>query len=271
MKDHTTRIAVVQPAAYSGPREAENVDRAIAYLGEAADAGAQIVCFPELYPGPANPVNEFDADVLYQEARKRRVYVIRGRREEASDGAFYVAAEMIGPDGTSLGSYRRTTPAGPYIYRDIDVWNFDYQAGNQLPIFETPHGVVGLLVCSEVYVPELARALAHKGAEILFCPAGGLINELMPTWQIMIQARAIENLMFVGASQNLYGVEEGLGMIAGPESVIAQLSVPGIMIGDLDMARQRWLRQEQEKIEMPKQYRVVPGTLSWKDQIDSVQ
>jgi predicted amidohydrolase len=77
--------------------------------------------------------------------------------------------------------------------------------------------------------------------------------------------------MFVGASQNLYGVEEGLGMLAGPESVIAQSSVPGVIIGDLDLARLRWLRAQQEKIEMPKQYRVVPGTLSWKEQIDTVQ
>lgn len=258
-----TRIAVVQPAAGSGAREIENITGAVAYLREAAQAGAKIVCFPELYPGPANPENSFDTDVLYAEARELQVYVIRGRRESAGDGQYYVAAEMIGPDGSSLGSYRRTTPSGPYVYRDIDTWNFDYRAGDELPVFETEYGVVGMLVCSEVYVPELARTLARKGAEILFCPAGALINELMSTWQIMIQARAIENLMFVGASQNLYGVEAGVGMIAGPESVIAQSSVPGVIAADLDLARLRWLRQEQEKIEMPKQYRVVPGTLSW--------
>ncbi len=259
----TVRIAVVQPAAHSGNREHENVGRALQYLDEAAAAGAKIICFPELYPGPANPSNQFSADALYERARSLSVYIIRGRLEPATDGKFYVGAELIGPDGTTIGSYRRTTPTGPYVYRDIPAWDFDYQSADDLPVFETEYGKVGILICSEVYMPELARAMALKGAEIVFFPAGGLINELLPTWRTMLWARAIENLMYTAASQSLYGVEEGVGQIAGPEGIIATARDPGVLIADLDLERTRWLRSQQEKIEMPKQYRVVPGTLDW--------
>jgi predicted amidohydrolase len=259
----TVRIAVVQPAALSGEREQENAERSLAYLDEAAAAGAKIVCFPELYPGPANPKNSFSTDQLYEKARSLKVYVIRGRLEPASDGKFFVGAELIGPAGTSVGSYRRTTPTGPYVYRDIPAWDFDYQAADELPVFETEYGSIGILICSEVYMPELSRALALKGAEIVFYPAGGLINELLPTWRMMLWARAIENLMYTAASQSLYGVEEGVAQIAGPEGIVAGIKNPGVLVADLDLERIRWLRSQQEKIEMPKQYRVVPGTLSW--------
>jgi predicted amidohydrolase len=260
----TVRIAVVQPRSYAGAREAENVALAIRYLEEAAELGARIVCFPELYPGPAGVEVEFDADELYGAARRLGLYVLRGKREPASEGKHHICVELIGRDGMSKGVYRRTTPAGPYIYFDIDVWNFHYEPGDELPVFETEYGTIGMLVCSEVYMPELSRILALRGAEIVFYPAGGLINELIPTWRVMLQARAIENLMFTAVSQNLYGVEPGVAMIAGPEGVLASTDEPGVLVADLDLDRARWLREESEKIEMPKQYKVIPGTLEWR-------
>ena len=263
MASSSVRVAVVQPAAYAGEKESQNIARAVEYLREASAQGAQFVCFPELYPGPANPRNVFDTEVLYEKAREHKIYVIRGRREPAPDRRHFIAAELIGPDGESRGSYRRTTPAGPYVYRDISAWDFDYQAADDLPVFETEFGVVGILICSEVYVPELARALALKGAEILFFPSGGLINELSPTWKTMLWARAIENLCYTAACQSIYGVEEGIATIVGPEKVLQQSGEPGVLVAELDLERIRWLRNEQEKIEMPKQYRVVPGTLNW--------
>lgn len=258
------RIAVVQPRSFAGAREAENLPRAIGYLEEAAEQGAKITCLPELYPGPAGLTVDFDTQALYDAAKRLDMYVVRGKRESAANGKFHICAELIGRDGTSVGTYRRTTPNGPYIYFDIDVWNFDYEPGDELPVFDTDYGKVGLLVCSEVYMPELSRVLALKGAEMVFYPAGGLINELIPTWRTMVQARAIENLMFTAASQNLYGVEPGVALIAGPEGVLGSRDDTGVLIADIDLERARWLRSESEKIEMPKQYRVVPGTLDWR-------
>ena|SRR2546425_3621345 len=258
------RLGVVQPRAFRGEETPRNVDAAIRYLDEAAAAGAQLVCFPEGYPGPANPLHQYDSLPRLQErAKERGVYVVASRLAPAPLQGHHMALYLIDPEGRIVGTYHRTTPEGPYIYRDIPDWQFDYVPGDALPVFETTFGRLGLLVCSEAYAPELSRLLALQGAEIVLMPAGALLNELIPTWRTLIWARAIENLMYTAACQNLFGVEEGVGIIAGPEEILATAGRPGILIADLDLARIRWLREQDEKIEMPKRYRVVPGTLRW--------
>lgn len=259
----TIRIAAVQPRTFGMEDEAKNLDAALGYIDQAADAGARFVCLPEMYPGPVHPSVDFDTSALYEKAAERQVYVIRGKREPVGD-RHNVCAELIGPDGNRAGFYRRTTPEAPYIYRDLDDWSIDYTPADELPVFDTDYGKIGILICSEVYVPELARVLVLQGAKIIFYPSGGQINELMGSWRVMLQARAIENLIYTVACQNMYGVEEGVGMICGPEGVLAQDVGEAVIIADLDMDRLQWLRDEEEKLEMPKKYSVVPGTLRWR-------
>jgi|TARA_B110000263_G_C15228381_1_gene473356 predicted amidohydrolase len=257
------RIAAVQPRTFSGDDEAKNLDACLDYIDQAADAGAKFVCLPEMYPGPVHPSIDFDTTALYDKAAERQVYLIRGKREPAGD-QHNVCAEVIGPDGKSVGLYRRTTPSGPYIYQDLETWSIDYAPADGLPVFETEFGKIGVLICSEVYVPELTRVLVLAGAKLIFYPSGGHINELMGTWKIMLQARAIENLIYTAACQNMYGVEEGVGMICGPEGVLAEDGGEAVIIADLDMEHLQWLRDQDEKLEMPKKYSVVPGTLRWR-------
>ena len=262
------RVAAVQPIAFRGTEEERNVDEALRYLDEAADAGAQFVCFPEGFPGPSAVPLRYSADErLSAMARVRGLYIVAGSLEPAErPDCFYVTLKLIGPDGV-LGVYHRTTPTGPYIYREPPapgLWGFDYVTGNDLPVFGTPLGTIGLLVCSEIYVPELARTLMLQGAEIIFAPAGAMINELMPTWRTMVWARAIENLLYTVTCQNLFATEEGVAMIATPEGILAQRDDAGMIAASLDLDRIRWLREQDERIELPKPYRCIPGTLRWR-------
>lgn len=260
-------ISVVQPKTLRLGDESGNVERALRYIDEAVERGAQIVCFPEMYPGPAHPANEYSSDEVATRAKRHGVYVIKGRIHKERDGGrprHSVCADVIGPDGIVMGTYKRTEPLTGHIYRDVPAWNFDYLQGQDLPIFETRFGKIGVLICSEVYAPELARILALKGAEIVFFPAGALINELMPTWKAMVWARAIENLMYTAASQNLFGVEDGIGMICSPEAIVAEDRGEAVLVAEADLDRVRWLRETEQKVEMPKQYKVVPGLLRWR-------
>jgi len=260
-------ICVVQPKTFRKEQEPKNVEFAARYLDEAAEKGAQIVCFPEMYPGPANPMNNYDSELVNEKAKEHKLYVIKsGIRLEQRDPQprHSVCAQVVGPDGNVVGEYRRTEPLTSHVYKDIDAWGFDYLQFDELPVFETAFGKIGVLICSEVYAPELARILAMKGAEIVFFPAGAMINELMPTWKTMVWARAIENLMYTGACQNLYGVEEGVAMLAGPEGVLAENRGEAVLVAEADLARATWLREGEQKIEAPKQYKVVPGLLKWR-------
>ena len=261
------KISVVQPKSFRKEREPDNVQRALGYIDAAVAQGAQIICFPEMYPGPANPANDYDSSEINAKAREHKVYIIKGRIRKERDGDkpwHSVCADLVGPDGKSIGTYKRTEPLTSHVYKDIDAWGFDYLQFAELPVFETEFGKIALLICSEVYAPELARIVAMKGAEICFFPAGALINELMPTWKTMVWARAIENLMYTAACQGLYGVEEGVGMIASPEEVLAESAKEGVLVAEADLDRVRWLREQEQMIEIPKQYKVIPGLLRWR-------
>ena len=256
------RLAAVQPASGTGTDEIRNAAESLTWLRRAAENSAQLVVFPEGYPGPINPSNEYDAlKPLANAAAEHRLHVIASRAVPSGTG-HAIELNLIDDHGAILGTYRRTTPRGPYVYRDIEAWNFNYVESNTPPqVFETKIGRIGMLVCSELYFPELSRLLMLQGADIIAYPAGGSINELLPGWRTLVHARAVENLVFTVACQNLYskGKEEGVGTIAGPEGVLAHSKGEGLLMADLDFDRLAFLRTEDEKIEFPKRYATIPG------------
>jgi predicted amidohydrolase len=261
------RVAAVQPRSHVGADASRNVADALGWLRSAAGEGADLVVFPEGYPGPTNPADDYDAlGPLQEAARHHRIHVVAGHLEVAGEGAHHVALSLIDDTGEVVARYHRTSPRGPYIYRDIEAWDFDYrEAAGPLAVVETRLGRIGMLVCSELYVPELSRVLALQAADVILYPAGGAINELLEGWRTLVRARAIENLVYTVAVQNLYGSgEEGVGTIAGPEAVLASRSDEGLLVVDLDLDRLAYLRAERERIVFPKPYATIPGVLAWR-------
>jgi len=260
----SVRIAVVQPKVDLTDRE-KNVQLAVGYVRRAAAQGARLVLLPETYPGPWTPPLDYDPlPALSECARELDVHLVAGLIEPAGDGdGHWNSLVLLGPEG-EVGRYRRTTPAGPWIYKGGSFWDFGYTGAGELPVFDTPHGKVGLLVCSEVYVPELARALAVKGAEILLMPAGLEKKGQWETWRVLTRARAIENLAFVATCQNITGKERGhpgLAMICAPEDILAESSVEGVLVADLDLDRLRWLRETEDGPGFPGEKRCKTGVL----------
>lgn len=265
------KIAVVSPKSYSFPgtkQEKKNIGIAKNYIDEAAKAGAKIVCFPEAYPGPfCGAPNYFGPPALCGKARENDVYVIAAGLEKARPGKYYTTTWIIAPDGEKLGQYRRTTPAGGPVYEHIFGVPFDRLVwGNELPVFKTKYGNIGITVCSEIYTPELSRVLALKGADIIFSPAGGCPPSAFATWTTLLWARAIENLVYVGFCQHMvepggmFGVG-GATRILGPESILAQSPFEGLLTATLDMDRLKTLRNKVEDVRPP-YCRTQPGLSS---------
>ena len=88
-----------------------------------------------------------------------------------------------------------------------------------------------------------------QGADIIAYPAGGSIHELLPGWRTLVSARAIGNLVFMVACENLYGdgKDEGVGTIAGPEGVLANRKGRNCIQAELDFDCLAFLRGEDEK------------------------
>ncbi len=133
-----------------------------------------------------------------------------------------------------------------------------------MEVMHTELGNLGLLVCSEIFIPELSRILALKGADMIFAPVGGMIYELTASWKTLAWARAIENHVYTIVNQNLYGMEEGVAQISGPEGVLAELRDEGVIVADLDMQRLVWLRNHEESLNLPKAYKTIPGLMAWR-------
>jgi predicted amidohydrolase len=244
------RIAVVQPLSHRPGEDIENLADAIKQIARASADGADFVCFPESYPGPWRMPATFDPSApLAEAAAKYRVHVVFGTIEPIDDNAAYNLTCMAYPDGRQPARYRRTHPNGPWIYTGGRSWEFQYVAGDEFPVFDTAHGKVGLAMCSEVYMPEVTRALSLRGAELIFMPAGVDKGRLWATWRTLIWARAIENLAIVVTTQNLFAPSEcGLAMVASPEEILFESTAAGASMVDVSLARVRYLRLSRDVV-----------------------
>jgi predicted amidohydrolase len=248
----TFRIAVLQPIAHRPGEDEANVADAVAFIERAAAQGAHFVCLPETYPGPWRMPATFDPTAAMVEAAARLgVHLIFGTIEPIDETAAtaYNLICMAYPDGRPPARYRRTHPNGPWIYTGGTAWEFQYVPGNEFPVFDTVHGKVGLAMCSEVYMPEVARALALRGAELIFMPAGKDKGTLWATWRTLIWARAIENLALVVTTQNLFThSERGLAMVAAPEEILFESTAAGLSVVDVSLDRVRFLRSTRDVV-----------------------
>ena len=81
-------------------------------------------------------------------------------------------------------------------------------------------------------MPEVTRALALRGAELIFMPAGTDKGKLWASWRNLIWSRAIENLAIVVTTQNLFShAERGLAMVAAPEEILFESTAAGLVRG----------------------------------------
>ncbi|MBV9824637.1 MAG: carbon-nitrogen hydrolase family protein [Alphaproteobacteria bacterium] len=262
----TFRLGLVQPITVPPPDDAENIATSVAWVESAARQGADFICFPENYPGPWRMPATFDpSNAIAEAAAKHGVYVVFGTIEpiDATQGTAYNLTCMAYPDGRPPARYRRTHPNGPWIYTGGKYWEFQYVAGDDYPVFETVYGTVGLGMCSEVYMPEVTRTLALRGAELIFMPAGLDKGRLWETWRTLLWARAIENLAVVVSTQNLLSADNrGLAIVASPEAVLYESTVAGLGIIEVGLERIRTLRDGRDANDSSQKFGAKQGVLS---------
>lgn len=115
------------------------------------------------------------------------------------------------------------------IYRKLHLYDaFDNREsdlvcpGDELPpVFEVSGWQVGLMTCYDVRFPEVARTLVDRGAEVLALPAAWARGPLKERhWELMVAARALENVCFVAASDECGPTNVGSSMIVDPLGVV---------------------------------------------------
>ncbi|HPI72887.1 MAG TPA: carbon-nitrogen hydrolase family protein [bacterium] len=126
---------------------------------------------------------------------------------EKEDSLLFNTAVLIDADGDLIGRYRKSHFAQGYVVNPKS-----YRPGDEFPIFATPFGLVGILICYDRQLPEPARILALKGAQLLLVPSyGGYTDE--NGWNTaLLRTRAYENslpLVFCHPYQSLIISERG--------------------------------------------------------------
>jgi len=113
------------------------------------------------------------------------IFAVVGMLERA--GRFlYNSAALFDNKGAVIGVFRKTHFWQGYSGADPDF----YKPGNELPVFKTPLGKIGIMICFDRQIPEVARSLVLQGADIILCPAYGFHGEANTC---RMRARAMEN------------------------------------------------------------------------------
>ncbi len=256
----TLRLGVAQPLVRPDAPEEQRVDEAVGYIREAGLRQADLILFPEGYPGPLRITSEYDATTrIAAAAVDSEIAVCWSRVERRDDGSWAKVAYLTGSDGRELIRYERAHPATGDVHPTLSGTHLG--PGDGFGLGRVGGVTVGILICSELWVPEIARTLALRGAELILAPAGGGFNRVSGNWKLIGRARAIENQCYLAMTQHLFGEETGSALIAGPEQTVEELNGPGLIVADLDLTRVRWLRSEDDSMEEPKRFDSLPGLL----------
>jgi N-carbamoylputrescine amidase len=213
------RGALIQ-ATWTGSKESM-IDKHVEYARKAAQEGAQIMCFQELFYGPyfcqvqdkkwydlTEPIPDGPTTRLMQDvARETRMVLVVPMYEQDGPGIYYNTAAVIDADGTYLGKYRKT-----HIPHLPGFWEkYYFKPGNiGYPVFDTAVGKVGVYICYDRHFPEGARMLGLNGAEMVFIPSATSRGLSQHLWRIEQTSHAIANGYFVGTI-NRVGIEAELG------------------------------------------------------------
>lgn len=126
---------------------------------------------------------------------------------ELDNETTYNTCILIDPDGDIIGKYSKTHFAQGYTINPSC-----YVPGEQYPVFQTPFGKIGMMICYDRQLPEPARILALKGAQVLFVPSYGSYTDKDGWNTVLLRTRAYENqtpLIFSHPFQSLLLDEDG--------------------------------------------------------------
>jgi predicted amidohydrolase len=201
------RAACVQFPAVPEPQA--NIDRSVHYLREAADAGAELVCFPEYFGGVRSdgpryiPTAFAEAEhpvlaAMQAGARDTGTWILAGSLGILVADRIVNRAYVISSDGVIVARYDKI-----HLF-DIDLGDSEphresatIAPGEQAVVAPTPWGGLGLSICYDLRFPQLYQSLARNGAIMLTVPAGFTRATGSGHWHVLVRARAIETGSYV--------------------------------------------------------------------------
>lgn len=202
------KIAQLQTHVY--PEKQRSLAQVEAYIDKVMPEKPDLVALGEMFQCPYVTQNfplyaeEEGGDTwqrLSQLAAKHQVYLSAGTVPELDGGKVYNTAYVFDRQGRQIAKHRKVhlfdiDVEGGQSFRESDTLS----AGNQVTVFDTEFGKIGICVCFDFRFPELGRLMALKGAKLILVPAAFNMTTGPAHWQIMFRSQALNNQCFVAGT-----------------------------------------------------------------------
>ena len=239
------RVALLQ-LRLQETNQGKAIKHIIKLLKKPAATDLDIVCLPEQWY--SQHINNFEKEfkLIIDMAKEQSLIIIPGAFLETINGNLHISSPVIASDGRIMGRQFKIHPFA-------DERN-SIKAGTKLEIFDFGRRFkFGIAICYDIVFPEVSRALARKGADMIFFPSR-IRNEGIKPWHMYVQVRALENRIPAAAPNvcsNIYG---GKSIVIGfdyhkesdiaiPKYVIASSAKQQILVMDVDLELARKIRK----------------------------
>ncbi len=272
------RIAAIQMA--SGPNVRANLTEAGRLIGKAVDAGAGMVVLPENFACMGmrdvdqlkhrekegeGPIQNF----LREQADKHRAWIVGGTQPLFADDEQRMRASCLVYDdrGQLRGRYDKIHLFDVWLEENDETYHESAitEPGDQITVIDTPFGRLGLAVCYDLRFPELFRRMMAEQVDIFAIPSAFTAITGRAHWEMLLRARAIENLCYVVASaQGGYHVNgretHGHSMVVDPwGGVVDELdNGSGFVLAGIELERVKNIRRSFPVL----QHRKIPCDIS---------
>jgi len=233
--------------------KAENLAAAQRSIAELAESGAHLIMLPEHfdYIGPddckreqAEPIaSSYGLGMIRSQARQLGVHIHIGSCLEKDGDQVYNTGLVFDPHGEIIAKYRKIhlfdveIPGGKKYLESETI-----TAGKDVVTFTIGDITFGMATCYDLRFPELFRCLADLGADVLLLPAAFTLQTGKDHWELLLRARAVENLCWVAAAAQ-WGtappnhLSYGRSMIINPWGIITAQAPDGVSMitAQLDM------------------------------------
>lgn len=192
----------------------ETMKKAERMVREAAENGADIVVLPEMFNCPyareyfkkyASLGHETAVTEMAAWAKENGVILVGGSIPELDGEKIYNSCFVFDRTGAQIARHRKV-----HLF-DVDLpgmrfyESHTFTPGKEITVFETEYGRMGCAVCFDVRFPELFRAMANRGAQIVFLPAQFNMKTGPAHWELAARSRAVDNeIFFVAAAAARY-------------------------------------------------------------------
>ena len=232
---------------------AQTMEKAASFVRRAAAGGADIAVLPEMFNCPysgryfrlfAAEGHEKAVESMSAWAKENGVYLVGGSVPETEGERLYNTCFVFDREGRQIAKHRKV-----HLF-DVDIPGMrfcesaTFSPGKDVTVFDTEFGKMGAAICFDVRFPELFRAMAVRGARVVFLPAQFNMATGPAHWAETLKIRAVDNeLFFIGASAARY---EGFDYECWGHSVVydpfgialaAADETEQILFADLDLRR----------------------------------